>query len=823
MACMACLLLALAFVAAEAQQMQANISRGSSLTPTTNSTWLSRSGLYAFGFYRQGNGYAVGIFLAGIPKKTVIWTANRDDPPVSNNATLLFTGDGLALSTEEDQNYLVKSSGSSSYATILDSGNFVLYNSSQEIVWQSFDHPTDTLLPGQRLLAGEELFSAKSEADHSTGIFRLKMQNDGNLVQYPVDSLDTRPYAYYASSTFGAGENVTLNFGAYGHLYLLNSTGSNIRNITDGGLPTDEGKLYLMRIDADGIFRLYSHGLKKNAILSIEWVSSKDKCVPKGLCGLNSYCVLSDLKAECRCLPGFEFVNQGNPTSGCERNFVADACKNRNENFTYTMEELESTTWEDVSYNSLRLSNKDDCIQGCLEDCDCAAAFFDDTNCRKQRLPLKYGRRANGTSNIALIKVGAPKPDTDRRIVQPGSKKKAHKWIWIGTAIGAALLVMVLCISRRKLFSGETNPMVENELLEWMESDRSTGDVNGLQNDGKMGNNLTVFSYASVVAATTNFSKENKLGQGGFGPVYKGKLVTGQEIAVKRLSRCSGQGTLEFKNELILISELQHTNLVQLFGFCIHGEERILIYAYMPNKSLDYFLFDSTRAMLLDWTKRFNIIEGIAQGLLYLHKYSRMRVIHRDLKASNVLLDEYMKPKISDFGLARIFTHNELEANTNRVVGTYGYMSPEYAMEGIFSIKSDVYSFGVLMLEIISGRKNSSFYNADRVLNIVGYAWELWKEGRGLELMDPTLKDSCTEDQLFRCFHVGLLCVEENAADRPSMSDVVSMLTTETISLPLPTRPAFVIRRNVIESDISRGELQVISVNGLSNTTVAGR
>ncbi|CAB4283481.1 unnamed protein product [Prunus armeniaca] len=744
MACMACLLFALAFVAAEAQQMQSNISRGSSLTPTTNSTWLSRSGLYAFGFYRQGNGYAVGIFLAGIPQKTVVWTTNQDDPPVSNNATLLFTGDGLALPTAEGQNYLVKSSGSASYASMLDSGNFVLYNSGREIVWQSFDHPTDTLLPGQRLLSGNELFSAKSEADHSTGIFRLKMQNDGNLVQYPADTADTSIYAFYSSHTGGEGENVTLNFGADGHLYLLNRNGTNIRNITDGGLPTDEGKLYLMRIDVGGIFRLYSHDLKKNAIWSVEWESSKDKCVPKGLCGLNSYCVLIDLEPDCRCLPRFESVNQGNQTSGCERNFVADACKNRNENFTYTMEELESTTWEDISYMSLRLSDKDDCIQGCLVDCDCEAVFFDGTNCRKRRLPLRYGRRDNGTSDRAFVKVGVPtKPDTDRRIVQPGRKKKAegetefqteirvigkthhknlvrllgycldgakkllvyeymsngsladvlftrerqsvtrinfrhiyitHKWIWIG----AALLVTVLCISsyllRRKLFSGEINPMI----------DRSTGDVNGLQNDGKLGNNLTVFSYASVVAATTNFSEENKLGQGGFGPVYKGKLVTGQEIAVKRLSRCSGQGTLEFKNELILISELQHTNLVQLFGFCIHGEERMLIYAYMPNKSLDYFLFDSTRAMLLDWTKRFNIIEGIAQGLLYLHKYSRMRVIHRDLKASNILLDEYMKPKISDFGLARIFTHNELEASTNRIVGTYGYMSPEYAMEGIF-------------------------------------------------------------------------------------------------------------------------------------------
>ncbi|VVA36969.1 PREDICTED: G-type lectin S-receptor [Prunus dulcis] len=823
MACLACLL-ALAFVAAEAQQMQSNISQGSSLTPTTNSTWLSRSGLYAFGFYRQGDGYAVGIFLAGIPEKTVVWTANRDDPPVSNTATLLFMGDGLTLVTAEGQNYFVKSSGSASYASMLDSGNFVLYNSGREIVWQSFDHPTDTLLPGQHLLPGSELFSAKSEADHSTGIFRLKMQNDGNLVQYPVDTPDTSVYAFYSSLTSGQGENVTLNFGADGHLYLLDRNVTNIRSITDGGLPTDEGKLYLMRIDVGGIFRLYSHDLKKNAIWSVEWESSKDTCVPKGLCGLNSYCVLIDLETDCKCLPRFKSVNKGNQTSGCERNFVADACINRNENFTYTMEELESTTWEDAS---------------------------------KQRLPLRYGRRVNGTSLRALIKVGVPtKPDPDPRIVQPGSKKKgrtdiliiglsftalihfvldfrdcvvetqclgiyknercelnesvaprryayeelekmtnnfkeelAHKWIWIGTAIGTAVLVMVLCISRRKLFSGETHPMVENELLEWMESDRSTGDVNGLQNDGKMGNNLTVFSYASVVAATTNFSEENKLGQGGFGPVYKGKLVTGREIAVKRLSRCSGQGTSEFKNELILISELQHTNLVQLFGFCIHGEERMLIYAYMPNKSLDYFLFDSTRAMLLDWTKRFNIIEGIAQGLLYLHKYSRMRVIHRDLKASNILLDEYMKPKISDFGLARIFAHNELEASTNRIVGTYGYMSPEYAMEGIFSIKSDVYSFGVLMLEIISGRRNSSFYNADRVLNIVGYAWELWKEGRGLELMDPTLKDSYTSG-----------CKGHTETRSLLIHQVSFLISGRMVQAPLPVLPLILLIK-IWESD----------------------
>ncbi|KAM1044937.1 hypothetical protein ACFX2I_035888 [Malus domestica] len=330
---------------------------------------------------------------------------------------------------------------------------------------------------------------------------------------------------------------------------------------------------------------------------------------------------------------------------------------------------------------------------------------------------------------------------------------------------------------------------------------------------------LSAFSYPSVLAATCNFSEENKLGQGGFGPVYKGKLVTGREIAVKRLSKCSGQGTLEFKNELILISELQHTNLVQLFGFCIHGEERMLIYEYMPNKSLDNFLFDSTRA-LLDWKRRFSIIEGIAQGLLYLHKYSRMRVIHRDLKPSNILLDENMNPKISDFGMARIFTYNELEANTGRIVGTRGYMSPEYAMDGIFSIKSDVFSFGVLMLEIISGRKNNSFYNDERVLNLVGYTWKLWKEGAGIELMDPTLTDSCVQDQFLRCVHTGLLCVEENAGERPTTSNVISMLTNESVVLPMPTKPAFFTERNHVAGG---KEPEDMSINCLSNSEIVAR
>uniref|UniRef100_A0A2N9FRE9 non-specific serine/threonine protein kinase n=1 Tax=Fagus sylvatica TaxID=28930 RepID=A0A2N9FRE9_FAGSY len=323
-------------------------------------------------------------------------------------------------------------------------------------------------------------------------------------------------------------------------------------------------------------------------------------------------------------------------------------------------------------------------------------------------------------------------------------------------------------------------------------------------NNGQTSHELHVFSFESIYAATSNFSTENKLGEGGFGPVYKGKLPDGQEIAIKRLSKGSGQGLVEFKNEAILIAKLQHTNLVRLLGFCIQEDEKILIYEYMPNKSLDFFLFDSTKKYVLNWEKRFKIIEGIAQGLVYLHKYSRLRVIHRDLKASNVLLDEEMNPKISDFGMARIFGLKGLEENTNRVVGTYGYMSPEYAMNGVVSIKTDVFSFGVLLLEIVSGKKNNSRYHSDYPLNLIGYAWQLWNEGKDLELIDPTIVDElCPQYEVLRCIHVGLLCVQDQATDRPTMLDVVSMLSNETLQLSRPKQPAFFI--NTVPEEESEG------------------
>ncbi|TKW24938.1 hypothetical protein SEVIR_3G083300v4 [Setaria viridis] len=303
-----------------------------------------------------------------------------------------------------------------------------------------------------------------------------------------------------------------------------------------------------------------------------------------------------------------------------------------------------------------------------------------------------------------------------------------------------------------------------------------------------------LLDLSTLQAATDNFAESNKLGEGGFGAVYKGILSDGQEIAVKRLALGSRQGVEELKTELVLVAKLQHKNLVRLIGVCFEDNEKLIVYEYMPNRSLDTILFDSQKSRDLDWGKRLKIVNGVARGLQYLHEESQLKIVHRDLKPSNVLLDSDYNPKISDFGLAKLFDMDQSQDVTSHIAGTYGYMAPEYAMHGQYSVKSDVFSLGVLILEMVTGKKNTTLDDSEQSVDLLSLVWEHWTTGTIAELLDPFLLGRrAPQDQMSKLVNIGLLCVQDSPADRPMVSSVNVMLGSDTVSLQVPSKPTFCI------------------------------
>ncbi|KAJ4715260.1 Receptor-like protein kinase 1 [Melia azedarach] len=746
---------------ASAQNRHSNISLGSSLSPTKNPSWPSPSGLYAFGFYQVSRGrYGVGVFMDGIPEKTVVWTANRDDPPVFSNATLFFNSEGRIVlrATQGQDSVIADVSNSASSASMLDSGNFVLYNSDGKI-WESFRNPTDTILPTQRLSAGIELFPGVSETDHSTGRFRLKMQRDGNLVQYPTNTPDTAPYAYWASGTYGKGDNVSLNLDVDGHLFLMNSTGINIRNLTNGGYPT-EGILYLMKIESDGIFRLYSYNLTRNNTWSMVWPSTSDRCDPKGLCGFNSYCVLNDQKPDCKCLPGFVPVSQGNFTSGCERNFTAESCSNK------AIEELESTIWEDVSYSVLPETTKENCKQACLADCNCEAALFlSDNQCNMQRLPLRFGRRKLSDSDTAFIKVedgsfqGKTKPEK--------GEKDLRTAIIILSCSFVAVIILILAtfgILVYKYRSWSYKRIPGNSSVRYCE------DIAPLS-----------FSYAELEKMTDGFKQE--VGRGASGTVYKGSMLDGQFIAVKRLEKVLAESEREFQTEMKVIGRTHHRNLVRLLGYCFDESIKVLVYEYMSNGSLADVLFNPENKPC--WVERMRIAGDIARGILYLHDECETQIIHCDIKPQNILMDDTRCAKISDFGLAKLMKPDQTKTFTG-IRGTRGYVAPEWHRNLPITVKADVYSFGVLFLEILCLRRCLDQSLSEDQVILEEWVYQCFEAGKLSLLVED---EDVDQKQLERMIKVALWCILDEPSLRPSMKKVLLMLEG-TVEIPIPPNPA---------------------------------
>ncbi|KAL0909428.1 hypothetical protein M5K25_020298 [Dendrobium thyrsiflorum] len=296
------------------------------------------------------------------------------------------------------------------------------------------------------------------------------------------------------------------------------------------------------------------------------------------------------------------------------------------------------------------------------------------------------------------------------------------------------------------------------------------------------------FSYSELKTSTEDFNRSNFLGEGGFGPVFKGKLHDGRMVAVKQLSLASQQGEIQFKAEIATISAVQHRNLAKLYGCCIEGDKRLLVYEYLENKSLDQAIFRK-KDLHLDWKTRFEICLGVARGLAYLHEESSVRIIHRDVKSSNILLDGNLTPKISDFGLAKLYDDKRTHIST-RVAGTIGYLAPEYAMRGHLTEKADVFGFGVVALEVLSGRPNSDLALEEEKSYLLDWAWNLYEQKLELELVDRSLS-SYNRDEATRVIGVSLLCIQASPTLRPAMSTVVAMLAGFIEVNEVTSRPSY--------------------------------
>ncbi|XXG46254.1 hypothetical protein AAC387_Pa02g1147 [Persea americana] len=781
------LLIPLFLLATIAPSIHQSIPLGTNLSAVDeNSSWVSPSGEFAFGFRHLPNNdslFLLAIWFQKIPERTVVWSANRDNPVQRESRVELVNNGHLVLYDHKGREIWKKPKAINARATsasMLDAGNLVLFSMDSSIIWESFNEPTDTILPSQTLTKPSKLSSRRYEMDYSKGQFELRLQEDGDLVLYTVPLEGEFTYSnYWSTNTTGSGSQVIFN--ESGYIYLTQISGVSI-TLTPGTIVSTQEFYHRATLDFDGVIRQYVYPRTPDSTVgwaqswSVVWYRPPNVCIDvrfdvgSGTCGFNSYCALDeDQRTTCHCPPGYSYLDPNNTFGGCKQDFVPQSCESGGsiEAPLFDLKEMRNVDWLLNDYELYSPINENLCRQECLVDCFCAVAVFRDVDstCWKKKLPLANGRMDYGVSRKTLIKTPrgnlslqtAPRPTSSCR-----EKKDRTALILIGSVLfggsGLLNLLLLLAISMVLLYSHHQRK------------------VRFQRHDASMlGIRILSFTFKELEQATNGFKEE--LDRGPFGAIYKGALVLESRhlIAVKMLDTvvAEGESNKEFETEVAAIGQTHHKHLARLLGFCNEGLHQLLVYEFMSSGSLASFLFGSIRP---DWNQRTQIALGIARGLVYLHEECSSQIIHCDINPQNILLDESLTPRISGFGLAKLMKADQTRSITG-IRGTRGYVSPEWFKDMPITAKVDVYSFGVLLLEIICCRRNLEIglENEERVI-LTDWAYDCYAEMR-LDLLVENDEDA-KEDlkRMERMVMVAIWCIQENPTMRPSMMNVTEML-----------------------------------------------
>ena len=748
-------------------------STGTSLFVENPDILISPNGDFSAGFYSVGdNANCFAIWFSN--SRTVVWMANRDNPVNGKHSKLsLFDTGNLILTDATKLNVTVWATNTVSLSLVQlflnDTGNLVLCDKEGIVLWQSFDFPTDTLLPQQLLTRKTKLVSSRSQTNFSSGFYELSFNND-NLLRFVYNGLDVSDI-YWFYSGLEDYNNSTLVFNSLGNL-------SPSDDFTI--MSADYGAMLHRRLtlDYDGNIRLYSWEEERQSWL-VSWQAIQRPCIIAGACGANSFCsYVIGYGRKCSCPSGYKMKNRSDWADGCELE-VELSCK-ENESGFLMLSHVDFHSYYGNDFGNFLNYTFDQCRDLCLAACDCIAFEY---NFNKEagyskcypKTRLLNGYRSpelNGDVYLKLPKsyiLSHHNPLEEFNLncsgdgtLQSGKNSTEKFLLWFACGVGGLEIISFF--------------------LAWfllIKTQKSLGVDKQAYDRAAIG--FRKFTYTELKKATKSFSEE--IGRGAGGIVYKGVLSDNRVAAIKHLNEAS-QGEGEFLAEVTIIGRINHMNLIEMWGYCTEGKHRLLVYEYMEHGSLA----DNLSANVLDWEKRFKIIMGTAKGLAYLHEDCLDWILHCDVKPQNILLDSTYQPKVADFGLSKLQNRSVLKNSSfSKIRGTRGYLAPEWVFNLPITSKVDVYSYGIVVLEMVTGKDPSRSVHAMDDGGVAEHkrlvTWVREKMNKAAantslleEIIDPMLEGKYDISEMKALVQVALQCVEEDKDVRTTMSQVVEML-----------------------------------------------